>query len=252
MDGNGNFVVVGMVPGENGLEWRSVIVAADSPLPVFGATAPYKILCDIDDMPQEELKDVMLHTLPLPIPLNNYGMSFAPEQRPQANTESRPSLPLHEGYIADYRSSDGKRQIRPVTLADWIRAEGIFEILLSEDRTRAMFRFSFRHLVPDSIYTVMSLREKDLATENPSRPGPLGVPNVFITDHNGNGDYWAELPDPFPAHERNGNRVINVVVLYMSSRQSYGGAVGLYGLGGDIHAHLKLKSRSFDELITLK
>lgn len=252
MDGNGNFVVVGMVPGENGLEWRSVIVAADSPLPVFGATAPYKILCDIDDMPQEELKDVMLHTLPLPIPLNNYGMSFAPEQRPQANTESRPSLPLHEGYIADYRSSDGKRQIRPVTLADWIRAEGIFEILLSEDRTRAMFRFSFRHLVPDSVYTVMSLREKDLATENPSRPGPLGVPNVFITDHNGNGDYWAELPDPFPAHERNDNRVINVVVLYMSSRQSYGGAVGLYGLGGDIHAHLKLKSRSFDELITLK
>ena len=36
----------------------------------------------------------------------------------------------------------------------------------------------------------------------------------------------------------------------MSSRQSYGGAIGLYGLGGDIHAHLKLKVRSFDEFTT--
>lgn len=252
MDQKGNFVVIGMVPGNNGLEWQSVIVAADSPLPAFGETAPYKVLYDIETLSQEELRNIILHTLPLPVPLNNYGMLFAPEQRPQANTESRPSLPLHEGYIADYRSSDGKRQIPPVTLADWMRAEGILEVLLSEDRRRALFKFSFRHLVPDSVYTVMSLREKDLAAENPSRPGPLGIPNVFITDHNGNADYWAELPDPFPAHERNENRVINVVVLYMSSRQSYGGAIGLYGLGGDIHAHLKLKSRSFDEFITVK
>ncbi|CAH0306881.1 hypothetical protein WB66_16775 [bacteria symbiont BFo1 of Frankliniella occidentalis] len=252
MDQQGNFVVVGMVPGENGPEWRSVIVAADSPLPAFGETAPYKILRDIEDMSQEECRDIILHTLPLPVPLNNYGMVFAPEQRPLANTESRPSLPLHEGYIADYRSSDGKRHIPPVNLADWIRAEGILEIHLSANSRRALFKFSFRHLVPDSVYTVMSLREKDLATENPSRPGPLGIPNAFITDHNGNADYWAELPDPFPAHERNENRIINVVVLYMSSRQSYGGAIGLYGLGGDIHAHLKLKSRSFDEFITIK
>lgn len=252
MDQKGNFVVVGMVPGDDGLEWRSVIVAADSPLPAFGETAPYKILRDIQHMSQQERNDVILHTLPLPVPLNNYGMLFAPEQRPQANTESRPSLPLHEGCIADYRSCDGKRQIPPVTLADWMRAEGMLEVSLSGDSKRALFKFTFRYLVPDSVYTVMSLRERDLATENPSRLGPLGIPNVFITDHNGNADYWADLPDPFPAHERNDNRVINVVFLYMSSRQSYGGAIGLYGLGGDIHAHLKLKNRSFDELITLK
>lgn len=252
MDQDGNFVVVGMIPGDNGLEWRSVIVAADSPLPPFGETAPYKILRDLEAMSQEECRDIILHTLPLPVPLNNYGMVFAPEQRPQANTECRPSLPLHEGYIADYRSSDGKRQLPPITLADWMRAEGMLEVLLLDDTRRALFKFSFRHLVPGSVYTVMSLREKDLATENPSRPGPLGIPNVFITDHNGNAEYWAELPDPFPAHERNENRVINVVILYMSSRQSYGGAIGLYGLGGDIHAHLKLKSRSFDDLITVK
>jgi hypothetical protein len=123
MDGNGNFVVVGMVPGDNGLEWRSVLVAADSPVPEFGATKPYRILRDIEGMSQDEVKDIILHTLPLPIPSNNYGMLFAPEQRPQANTESRPSLPLHEGYIADYRSSDGKRQVQPVTLENWMHAE---------------------------------------------------------------------------------------------------------------------------------
>lgn len=139
-----------------------------------------------------------------------------------------------------------------LALEDWMHAEGTLDVCLSEDSRRARFTFSFRNLVPDSVYTVMSLREKDLATENPSRPGPLGIPNVFITDHNGNADYWAELPDPFPAHERNENRIINVVVLYMSSRQSYGGAIGLYGLGGDIHAHLKLKVRSFDEFTTVE
>ncbi|WLS79020.1 hypothetical protein Q3V30_00425 [Erwinia pyri] len=250
MDDKGNFVVVGMVPGDNGLAWRKVIVSAESPLPEFGTTAPYKIVRDIEEMSEDELKATLLYTLPLPVPANNYGMVFAPEQRPQANSETRPSLPLHEGYIADYRSSDGKRQIPPVTLAAWIQAEGELEIRLSEDQKRARFTFTFRKLVPDSVYTVMSLRENDLAVEDPSRPGPLGIPNLFITDSEGNADYWAELPDPFPAHERQGNRIINVVVLYMSTRQSYGGAIGLYGLGGDIHAHLKLKCRSFDELIT--
>lgn len=252
MDGNGNFVVVGMVPGDNGLEWRSVLVAADSPVPEFGATKPYRILRDIEGMSQDEVKDIILHTLPLPIPSNNYGMLFAPEQRPQANTESRPSLPLHEGYIADYRSSDGKRQVQPVTLEDWMHAEGTLDVCLSEDSRRARFTFSFRNLVPDSVYTVMSLREKDLATENPSRPGPLGIPNVFITDHNGNADYWAELPDPFPAHERNENRIINVVVLYMSSRQSYGGAIGLYGLGGEHSCSFKTKGPFFVEFTTVE
>ncbi|KLQ38569.1 hypothetical protein IM284_09660 [Enterobacter cloacae complex sp. P12RS] len=252
MDGKGNFVVVGMVPGDNGLQWRSVIVSPESPLPAFGEVAPYNILCDLDKMPQDALKDIILHTLPLPIPMNNYRMVFAPEQRPQANNEIRPGLPLHEGYIADYRSSDGKREIEPVTLAAWLEAEGTFEVTLSEDKKRARFTFSFRSLVPDSVYTVMSLRENDLASEDPSRPGPLGIPNVFITDSEGNAEYWAELTDPFPAPARKGNRIINVVVLYMSSRQSYGGAIGFYGLGGDIHAHLKLKGRSFDEFTTIE
>lgn len=80
--------------GDNGLQWRSVIVSPDSPLPAFGEVAPYNILCDLEKMPQDALKDIILHTLPLPIPMNNYRMVFAPEQRPQANNEIRPGLPL--------------------------------------------------------------------------------------------------------------------------------------------------------------
>lgn len=250
MDGQGNFVVIGMIPEENGFSWGSAIVSPKSPLPPFGSVAPYNILKRIENMTREEKSEIILYTLPLPIPMNNYGMIFAPEQCPNTNSEIRKSLPLHDGYISDFRASDGKREIRPITLADWLDAEGVLNVELTDNKRQALFSFSFRKLVPNSVYTVMSLRENDLDEESPSRPGPLGIPNVFITDSQGDADFWAKLPNPFPDHALNENRIINVVVLYMSSRQTYGGAIGLYGLGGDIHAHLKLKTRSFDEFIT--
>lgn len=251
MDSQGNFVVVGMMPEKSGLAWGSAIVSSESNLPPFGSVAPYKILKRIENMTREEKSEIILHTLPLPIPLNNYGMIFAPEQRPNANSETRKSLPLHDAHIADFRVSDGKRELSPITLADWLDAEGVLNVELTDEKRRALFSFTFRKLTPNSVYTVMSLRENDLAEESPSRPGPLGIPNVFITDSQGNADFWAELPNPFPDHTLHENRIINVIVLYMSSRQTYGGAIGLYGLGGDIHAHLKLKTRSFDEFITI-
>ncbi len=252
MDDQGNFVVIGLVPEIDGIAWRGALVAPTTEVPEFGKTAPYKIIRNIEDMAQQELEKTVLYSLPLPIPLNNYGMDFAPEQRPDANKENRPSLALHDGYIADYRESDGKRHIKPITLYDWMKAKGELDISISEDGRKALFEFDFSNLVPNSVYTVMSLRERDLDINEPTRPGPLGIPNVFTTDFEGNGTFWAELFDPFPAHEKKGNRIINVVVLYMSGRQSYGGAIGLYGLGGDVHAHLKLKGRSFDEFSTSK
>jgi hypothetical protein len=45
--------------------------------------------------------------------------------------------------------------------------------------------------------------------------------------------------------------VINVVVLWMSYQRSYGGAIGHFGLGGDIHAQLKLRGPSFGEFTTV-
>lgn len=250
MDSEGNFVVVGMIAGEQGVSWGAAVVSAHSPLPAFGQVAPYQIVRHLDGIAPAALQDTVLYTLPLPIPLNNYPMLFAPEQRPGAHADRRDSLPLHQGWIADYRIGDGLRHTAPITLGNWLQAQGELQVSVAADRKSARFDFTFSHLVPDSLYTVMSLRERDLHPENPTRPGPLGIPNVFITDASGSARFWAELPNPFPAASEESNRVINVVVLYMSARQSYGGAIGLYGLGGDIHAQLKLKTRSFDEFTT--
>lgn len=62
----------------------------------------------------------------------------------------------------------------------------------------------------------------------------------------------AYVPDPFPDPARPGaNRISNVILLYMSTRMSYGGAIGLHGLGADIHAQLKLTEPAFSDLVTV-
>lgn len=251
MDADGNFIVIGQIIRETETTWGAAIVSSKSPLPPYGQFLPYTIVKELRDSAEQSLKKIVLHTLPLPLPSNNYPMLFAPEQCPEASKVVRERLPLHEGYIADYRKSDGRRKLPAITLADWLRASGELAVTLSDDKKSAVFNFSFKNLVPHSIYTVMSLREKDLAVNAPSRPGPLGIPNVFVTDANGDAEFWAELPDPFPPKTEDSNRIINVVVLFMSSQQSYGGAIGLHGLGGDIHAHLKLKASGFCELTTV-
>ncbi|MNG08649.1 hypothetical protein D3C84_920230 [compost metagenome] len=139
----------------------------------------------------------------------------------------------------------------PITLTQWLRARGTLRVSVAEDERSALFELDCEQLVPDSVYTVMSLRERDLDPISPTRPGPLGVPNVFVTDANGNASFWARLPNPFPAPDMaHANRVVNVVVLYMSSHMCHGGAIGWYGLGGDIHAQLKLQSPAFAEFFT--
>ena len=112
--------------------------------------------------------------------------------------------------------------------------------------------FEFSGLIPDSLYTVMSLRQRDLDPGGPTRPGPLGVPNACVADEHGKGCYRAVLPNPFPsAGSHHANRIVNVVVLWMSYQMSRGGAIGWFGLGGDIHAQLKLPSPSFSEFETI-
>jgi hypothetical protein len=157
---------------------------------------------------------------------------------------------LHEAPIPDLRSNDGRKVTQPIKLSNWVRAAGELEVSLISSRKQAKFAFKFENLIPNSLYTVMALREFDLdPIRGPTRPGPLGVPNVFITDFDGRGNYSAIMPNPFPASGE-GNRIVNVVVLWMSTQMSYGGAIGVYGLGGDIHAQLKLKQKSFFEFTT--
>ncbi|MFJ6481408.1 MULTISPECIES: hypothetical protein [unclassified Streptomyces] len=258
MDENGDFVVIGRINRDDGAGgvsngWGCAIVAADSPLPEFGKNEPYRIVRELPDHPgQFSPADnaIVLHTLPLPLPCSNYPMVFAPEQFPDASEVVRPSYPFHQVAVPDLRAQDGPKVTEPVTLGTWGRARGELEVRLSDDRKSGEFGFEFSGMLPNSLYTVMSLREHDLDPAGPTRPGPLGVPNAFVTDQDGRGRYRAVLPDPFPAPGTGGNRIVNVVVLWMSYQQNYGGAIGQFGLGGDIHAQLKLQGPSFGEFIT--
>jgi hypothetical protein len=252
LDAHGDFVVIGRLPNNGGaMPWAGAIVSAQTPVPVFGQLSPYQVIRPIDLDAPGELANAVLYTLPLPLPANNYPMLFAPEQRPDALFQRRPSYPLHEAPVPDARPGDGRRERAPITLGDWIQARGQVTVTVADDARTALFEFELEHLVPDSLYTVMALRQRDLHPERPTRPGPLGIPNVLITDRHGAATFWARLPDPFPDSALPGaNRVTNLVVLYMSSQMSHGGAIGLYGLGGDIHAHLKFPDPMFASLRT--
>ncbi len=252
MNADGDFIVVGRVAcADASLPWRGAIVSGKTVAPPFNQSGVHAVLrwFDVDD--PQEVGDAVLHTLPLPLPANNYPMLFAPQQRPQAHTERRPSFALHQAPVPDLREADGRRRREPITLAQWLRARGTLRVSIEADRRGALFELACEQLVPDSVYTVMSLRERDLDPVSPTRPGPLGVPNVFVTDASGKASFWARLPNPFPAPGQAGaNRVVNIVVLYMSSHMCHGGAIGWYGLGGDIHAQLKLQAPSFAQFTT--
>lgn len=257
MDRHGNFIVIGRInrrDPDGGVisEWSRAIVSASSPLPSFGENRPYDIVRDLPEHLSPDDGDMVLHTLPLPLPCNNYPMVFAPEQCADANLVIRPSYAFHEVPIPDLRSEDGQKVTQPITLGQWCKARGQLQVRVSDDRRSAQFRFEFSGLIPDSLYTVMSLQQRDLDPGGPTRPGPLGVPNAFVTDEQGAGRYRAVLPNPFPlANTHGANRIVNVVVLWMSYQMNRGGAIGWFGLGGDIHAQLKLRSPGFSELETI-
>ncbi|NRT58376.1 hypothetical protein [Sphaerotilus uruguayifluvii] len=257
MDAQGNFIVIGRVnrrasDGALRSDWSSAVVSASSAVPAFGENLPYDIVRELDETLTPADEAIVLHTLPLPLPCNNYPMVFAPQQCPDAGSLTRPSYPLHEVPIPDLRPEDGPKRKGPITLGAWCRARGELAVSIAQDRRSAAFDFAFSGLIPDSLYTVMSLRQRDLDPSGPTRPGPLGVPNVFVTDGYGDGRYQAVLPNPFPAAGTPGaNRIVNVVVLWMSYQMNRGGAIGWFGLGGDIHAQLKLRAGSFGEFVTL-
>jgi len=250
MDEEGNFVVVGNInTSENGVvkpQWGAAIVSASSPLPEFGQIAPYQIVRPFDETQLGDEGDMVLHTLPLPLPCNNYNMLFAPEQAPHAHDMRRSCQPLHDA-VPDLQPEHTRQYTQAITLSMWLKAQGQLEVTRLPNGQDVKFEVTMRHLVPSSLYTIMALRENDLRASNPTRPGSLGVPNCFTTDAQGNGHYQAIMHNPFQVGM---NRIINIVVLFMSSQCSHGGAIGLYGLGGDIHAQLKFKTSPFAEFTT--
>lgn len=248
LDQHGNFVVVGKVNRHGALgpdaPWGAAIVPQHD-APPFGQHRPYPVSEELDLTNSARLDEIVLHTLPLPLPTNNYDMVFAPEQKPGAHLVQQPSYPLNGVPYPDERAEDGPRRLPPITLRRWLEASGELTVSWTPGRSEVEFAFAFSGLLPESIYTVMTLREWDLRPENPSRPGPLGIPNLFVTRSDGTGEYRATLPNPFP---REGNRVINVVLLWMSEQRNYAGTIGFHGLGGDVHAQLKIRENTFYDI----
>ncbi|TSB31831.1 hypothetical protein [Streptomyces benahoarensis] len=257
MNTDGHFVVIGGINralpgGEVKAEWGSALVAADSVLPPFGENAPYRIIRELTPELSAKDREMVLCTLPLPLPCSNYTAVMAPEQQPDPFAVVRPSYPFHQVPIPDLQPEDGPKVTEPVTLGQWIKASGNLTVTLAEQDTAADFRGEFHGLIPNSLYTVMAIRRRDLDPDGPSHPSPFGVPNVFVADEEGNGSYHARLPHPFPAPDSAaaGNRIVNFVVLWMSYQMNYGGAVGHHGLGSDIHAQLRLPGPGFGEFVT--
>jgi hypothetical protein len=256
MNADGDFVVIGGVNRErNGAvatEWGSAIVAADSPLPAFGSNLPFRIIRELPAELGAADRDMVLCTLPLPLPCSNYPAVFAPQQLPDPFSVVLPSYPFHQVPIPDLQPEDGPRLTEPVTLGQWVQAAGRLTVTLNDSATAADFAADFSGLIPGSLYTVMSVRLRDLRPGGPAHPSPLGVPNVLVTDAKGVGHYEARLPNPFPARDAPDAdlRIVNVILLWMSHQRNYGGAIGRHGLGGDVHAQLRMRAPSFAEFVT--
>lgn len=247
MDEKGNFVVIGYInkkePGSSKIvsKWGGAIVSTSSVTPQLGDTREYDIVKEFNPLDIDQNVDRVLWTLPYPIPNCNYDMNFCPQQKPY--TSKRDSYPLHLAPIPDARNIDGRKIKKPIMLSEWLKASGKLKLEEVSSSKEVNFTVECSGLIPNALYTVMVLRQNDLNPELKTRPGVLGIPNVFITNQLGEGYHQATLTDPF----NDKNRIINVIVLFMSSQMSYGGAIGHFGLGGDIHAVLKLKKPSFFE-----
>ena len=133
MDADGNFVVVGMInrttrDGAIRPEWGAAVVSPDSPLPEFGGLAPYTVVRELDTAPDGADKDIVLHTLPLPLPCNNYPMVFAPEQLPEAERVSarvdRPGVVVEVGdrVLQGLTADEPHRVVRPAVA---VGSEGV-------------------------------------------------------------------------------------------------------------------------------
>ena len=140
----------------------------------------------------------------------------------------------------------GERRHKPITLRDWLRARGQATITLTRydlavsAYTAGRFDLVLSHLLPHAVYITFAIRQASFlpATHPYYRlPDPLGMPNVFVTDGQGNARVSYEMPNPFPDPNNDPKflRVIGLAVSYKSDYQNWGGRNGLLGPGVGVH-----------------
>jgi hypothetical protein len=196
----------------------------------------------------------------------------------QRSNWTRPSYPLHQvpvwGFQGDqvqYDPNDGtarpahaatgpgcpfdgcpgednvdSRRTDPITLGEWIKARGTVRITLAgfspevNAYTAARFEFKLRNLLPRSLYTIGAVRPRTIPNAQRDRKpiGPLTVPNVLVTDSDGNVDATFEVPNPFPDpdNDPSGLRIIALSVVFHSDHQNWGACFDVFGSGVSAHA----------------
>ena len=154
----------------------------------------------------------------------------------------------------------------PITLGDWLSAKGKVKISLTDysestgNYTAANFIFRFKHAIPNAVYTVWTIRINRFPLPGSGfvrRGDPLGIPNIIVTDKNGDATVTTKEINPFPDPEKdkNGERVVGIVVAFHSDYQTWGACVSRLGFGVDVHAQFNTMANgsfSLTDFVTVK
>lgn len=214
--------------------------------------------------------------------LNGSGVA-CPEFFPsaaQSTSLHRASYPLHQvpiwGFQGDqvvYDADSGEPvdapnenviDVRPrddeITLGDWTRGRSSVYIRLrgydhaQHAFTRASFRFRFRRLLPNSVYSLWFVRRNVVDPRPvPGRPDPVSLPGVFATDSWGRASFQVTVDNPFPAPDEDdaGLRIIGIAGVLHSDFQYWGACPGRYGSGVDVHEFINTRAEGIDDLTSL-
>ncbi|MEM7050920.1 MAG: hypothetical protein AAF604_14725 [Acidobacteriota bacterium] len=139
---------------------------------------------------------------------------------------------------------DFRPNTEPITLGDWTDARGRLRITLTDwdeeagGYTAAFFKFNMRNLVPNSVYTVWTIRPRRIpGLDFMPQADPLSIPNIFVTDDRGKARGTLKVIHPFPdpATDFGGERLDGLVVAWHPDYQNWGACGGLLGAGVDLH-----------------
>jgi len=147
-------------------------------------------------------------------------------------------IPLDRAFAVPPLTPHQAEPNDPVTLGDWLRAQG--EAVIRCGRDGAVARLRMRHLIPNRLYTVWAA----FATPAGPRPIPFGgVPNAFHTDERGFGRFVRSLQYcPFEPTS-DGGLLLSILAVLHSDHQVYAVEPALPNAGlppGVVaHAHLE-------------
>ena len=149
-------------------------------------------------------------------------------------------------------------QFQQFTLGDWAKGSGRARIQLKDfdeatgHYTAADFTIRLKSALPKAVYTVWLARQNVVGNQGLPEfraPAPAALPNIILTDENGDGELNFDLVHPFPAPEvdEKGLRLAGIAVDFHSDYQTWGACFSRFQAGVDIHAHFVSFSRgNFD------